>query len=142
MSFTRCSIRGFAMSEGAVASPREPVVSPAWRTTWFQRLRAMPKGLTVGGALLILMTVVALLAPVLAPFDPFALNPPLRSPGGAYPLGTDSLGHDVLSNLLYGARVSLGFAFGAAFVSFLLGVVIGAVPTYIGGWVDDLSSRT
>lgn len=116
-------------------------VPRADRTRSSKRRGPLPKGITVGGPLLLLLTAVAVLAPVLSPYDPFALNPPLEAPGAAHLLGTDSLGHDVLSNLLYGARVSLAFAFGAAFVSFVLGVVVGSIPAYFGRWVDDVVSR-
>ena len=90
--------------------------------------------LVVGG-----MSLVALCAPLLAPHDPSALHldAVLMPPGGDFPLGTDALGRDVLSRLLYGGRVSLWVGFVAVGIALAIGLVLGLVAGYCGGWVDE-----
>lgn len=96
----------------------------------------------VAGALLLgLVAATAVLAPLIAPYSPFELNPTLQPPSGQYLLGTDPLGRDILSQILWGGRVSLAFAFGAAALSLAVGVVMGAIPGYLGGFIDDIFSR-
>lgn len=96
----------------------------------------------VGLAIVSAAAVVALAAPLLAPYNPFTLQPSvLQPPSIGYPFGTDQLGRDILSNLIYGTRVSLIFAIGAAGISLVIGVLLGSVPGYFGGWIDDVLSR-
>ncbi len=97
----------------------------------------------VGLALVLLLAAVALLAPVLAPVDPFrtsrqALLPPM-SPG--FLLGSDHLGRDVLSGVIWGSRVSLLVGLAAAATATFIGIVVGAVSGFFGGWVDELVMR-
>jgi oligopeptide/dipeptide ABC transporter ATP-binding protein len=92
----------------------------------------------VGLGMLGLALLVALAAPVLAPFDPYqgvrvAIEDIYRGPGGGHLLGTDDAGKDVLSALLYGARVSLLVGFSAALISLLVGGMIGLVAGFKGG---------
>lgn len=103
----------------------------------YRRDRAGVAGLAV----LALVVLTSVFAPLLAPYDPMALNPPLAAPGSAHPFGTDQIGRDVLSFMLWGGRVSLIFALGAAAISFVVGVVLGAVPTWYGGSADQAASR-
>lgn len=106
--------------------------------TRFRADRAGALGVGIIGSAVI----AALFAPVLAPHSPFALQPEvLHPPSTAYPFGTDQVGRDLLSNLIYGTRVALVFAIGAAGISLLIGVVVGSLPAYFGGWLDDLVSR-
>jgi peptide/nickel transport system permease protein len=103
------------------------------------------------GSLIVLGTVAAaaLFAPVLSPADPIKndllerLTPPMWSAGGsaAHPLGTDTLGRDVLSRLLYGARVSLVVGFVTVIVSGAAGVLLGVLGGFYGGWLDDVLMR-
>lgn len=85
-----------------------------------------------GLVFLVLATLVALLAPILAPYDPILINPVdrLQGPGSEYWLGTDYLGRDVLSRLVYGARISLGVGAVTVFFCTVVGVVIGVVAGY------------
>jgi peptide/nickel transport system permease protein len=93
--------------------------------------------------------VVAAFAPALAPSDPVRnrlldrLTPPMWSEGGSarHPLGTDTLGRDVLSRLLHGARISLIVGLAAVLVAGVVGVGLGLVAGYRGGWADDLLMR-
>ena len=107
---------------------------------------------TVAITSLVVLAVVAaaaVLAPQLAPVDPIKndllerLTPPMWIAGGsaAHPLGTDTLGRDVLSRLLYGARLSLVVGFAAVLISGLLGVAVGVLGGYYGGWLDDVLMR-
>jgi len=118
-------------------------------------VNAAPRGRRRDGAaiagLVVLAAAVAaaVFAPALAPADPLKndlldrLTPPMWSAGGGagHPLGTDTLGRDVLSRLLYGARVSLLVGLAAVIVSGAVGVVLGILAGYYGGWLDDLLMR-
>lgn len=104
--------------------------------------RFFAQPLAVAGALLLgLVTVAAAFAPFIAPYDPFSLHRPLQPISSAHLLGTDPIGRDILSMIIWGGRVSLAFAFGAAALSLAVGVVMGAIPGYFGGVVDDVFSR-
>lgn len=97
---------------------------------------------------MLVIVVIALLAPLLAPYDPYEqdllarLVPPVWMEGGGWehPLGTDHLGRDYLSRLLYGARISLLIGIGAALISALIGTTLGVVAGYFGGIVDVVIS--
>jgi peptide/nickel transport system permease protein len=102
------------------------------------------KSLVFGGAVLLLIVLVAVFAPLLAPYDPYVQNlgrrtvPPVWYARGswAHPLGTDSLGRDYLSRLLYGARISLLIGGAVALLSGLIGTVLGVAAGYFGRRVD------
>ena len=94
-------------------------------------------------AVILVLVVIAILADVLAPF-PFAemhLVDRLGDPSTTYLLGTDQLGRDVLSRLVYGARTSLGVGFAATLLSTVVALLVGGVAGYIGGKVDILVQR-
>ncbi len=95
--------------------------------------------LAVAGLVVVaLLAAVALLAPVLAPYDPTAIDTYhiLEPPSLSHPCGTDTLGRDCLSRLIYGARISLFVGFVAVGISTAVGTVLGAVAGFYGGWVD------
>ena len=94
----------------------------------------------IGGLILVFLAVVAVAAPWLAPHDPLQVNLPdaLLSPSAAYPLGTDQLGRDVLSRLIYGTRISLLIGFIAVGIAVLIGASVGAVLTMLGNLLADL----
>lgn len=98
-----------------------------------------------GMAALGAICLVALLAPLLAPFDPGAQGDLVRerflAPSLEHPLGTDNLARDVLSRLLYGARISLSVGLLAVTISVTLGTVLGAVAGYVGGRTDAVIMR-
>src|SRR5690606_8874890 len=93
--------------------------------------------------ILILVALAAIFAPVISPEGPFALGGPrLAAPGtDGHILGTDHLGRDILAQIVYGARVSLTIGLVAASISLVVGVLIGSIAGYCGGWVDILLSR-
>ena len=89
------------------------------------------------------MSLLALLAPWLAPYDPDALHLDfiLQAPCSEFLLGTDERGRDILSRMLYGARVSLWVGFVAVGISSAIGIVLGLIAGYFGGLVDELIMR-
>jgi peptide/nickel transport system permease protein len=95
-----------------------------------------------GGAIVMCMFALALLAPLVAR-DPGAIDIArrLQSPSWAFPLGTDDLGRDVLARIFYGARISLLVGFVAVGISTLIGILLGALAGYYGRWVDALIMR-
>jgi len=106
----------------------------------------MERRLAVAGVLAVgALFLVALLAPLLAPFDPGAQGDLVRErflpPSITHPLGTDHLARDVLSRLLYGARISLTVGFLAVAISVTVGTVLGAVAGYVGGRTDAFIMR-
>lgn len=94
----------------------------------------------VGLVLLTLILLVAILAPWLAPYDPLEQNIVVRlePPSSEFWLGTDSYGRDVLSRLIYGARISLFVGFVAILIAMLVGTTIGVISGYIGGLFDQI----
>lgn len=127
-------------AQRAAALPAAPVIAaPRGRSVVARFLRNYPLG--VAGAVVLL--IVALVGPSIAPENPYATNARgrLQSPSRAHPAGTDSLGRDVFSRLLYGARPSVIIGFGALTLGLLLGVTVGIVSGYIGGLFDLLVQR-
>jgi len=98
---------------------------------------------TSGLLLTVALIVVALAAPLLAPFDPYTQDTGrrLEGPSEQHLLGLDDLGRDVLSRILYGARVSLRVGFSVVILASLIGVTLGAISGYFGGIVDLLVMR-
>jgi peptide/nickel transport system permease protein len=115
-------------------------VSPTWQR-FRDAFRRHPMAI-VGGVILALMIAIALLAPYLATVDPQAVSPikRLKPPSSTYWFGTDMLGRDVYSRVVYGARISLIVGLAVALLSTLLGVVIGVVTGYIR-WLDAMVMR-
>jgi ABC-type dipeptide/oligopeptide/nickel transport system permease subunit len=98
----------------------------------------------LGLVLVALVVLAALLAPLFAPYDPLVGNLKdayLTPPGTKYLLGTDSQGRDVLSRVLYGARISLAVGLVSQSVAVLIGVTLGLLSGYYGRWVDSLIMR-
>jgi len=126
-------------SARAEAAPAAATAKPAGRA---RRTRALA---LAGGAFVVLLAVVALAAPLIAPHDPIrqSLRARLAAPtleaadGKAHVLGTDHLGRDVLSRMIFGARVSLLVGFAAVVVGGLIGATLGIVAGFRGGWTDS-----
>ncbi len=97
----------------------------------------------VGAVIVALFVFVAGLAPVLVPFSPIQgnLGDRLQPPSPAHWLGTDELGRDILSRILFGARISLEIQIVAVLLALVIGVILGAVGGYLGGYVDNLIMR-
>jgi peptide/nickel transport system permease protein len=111
---------------------RQGRLRPAWR---------QPLAL-IGAAIAIGWLIVAIFAPYIAPYDPLAqIYPPSQSPSGAHLFGTDELGRDVLSRVIYGSRVSVPIALVLVSLAALIGGFIGALAGYFRGLVDGVSMR-
>ena len=97
----------------------------------------------VGSVIVVLLFIVSLLAPWLAPYDPNAIDLKivLAPPSGGHPFGTDPLGRDVLSRMIWGAGISLKVGFVATGIAILIGTMLGAVAGYYGRWVDAMIMR-
>jgi peptide/nickel transport system permease protein len=95
-----------------------------------------------GMALAVLLVALAIFGPWLAPADPISQNLAIRLswPSGAHWMGTDELGRDVLSRVIYGARISIEVSVGVVLGSGIVGLTVGAVSGYLGGWFDRLVS--
>lgn len=115
--------------------------SSLWHDAWL-RLRKNKLAL-FGGSVILFMIVVALLTPWIAPYSYEAQNLDLgaSSPSAAHWLGTDIFGRDVLTQIMYGGRISLAVGFIATAVALLIGVTWGAVAGYVGGRVDAVMMR-
>ena len=124
----------------AVAIDVAKPASPTWRN-FREALRRHPTAI-VGGIVLLAMIAVALLAPWLGTVDPQAVAPVkrLKSPGAEWWFGTDMMGRDVYSRVLYGARVSLTVGIAVAVFSTLAGLAIGLVTGFIR-WLDAIVMR-
>ncbi len=131
----------------AVASQGLPVAEDIVGPTPGQQMRRRifgHRGLLIGGSILLFIVVMAVSAPLLAPYDPYdqdllgRLAVPLWKDGGTseHWLGTDQLGRDYLSRLMYGAQISLLIGFATALIAGLIGTVMGVAAGYFGGRID------
>ncbi len=98
---------------------------------------------TIGGVIILLMALTALFADTLAPYDPYEINQSLQfaPPSLQHWLGTDEFGRDMLTRLIYGARIALFIGLTAAFVGSTIGAILGVVSAYLGGKVDLIMQR-
>lgn len=122
----------------SVALTARPRARPLWR-----RLLSSPGGI-IGLVLIAVLVLAALLAPWLAPFDPVRMGAgrPLTPPNATYWLGTDDLGRDVLSRVLFGARLTLQIGAIAVGISLVAGLAIGLAAAHFGSWLEKLLMRS
>ncbi len=115
----------------------QSLLNIAWR-----QLRRNPAAMT-GLAIIIALIVIAIFAPFIAPYDPLQQNfrKALQPPSAEHLFGTDDVGRDILSRVIYGARISLRVGLIAVSISLSLGVLLGLIAGYYGGWVDTLISQ-
>jgi peptide/nickel transport system permease protein len=118
---------------------RGGIIASAWRHVpgaWRQPLTVA--GIAIAGS----WVLVAVVAPWISPYDPLAQGAHLyQAPSAAHVLGTDELGRDVLSRVLWGARISIPLAMLLVALAFTIGGTLGGIAGYLGGWVDDLVMR-
>ncbi|PWI47874.1 ABC transporter permease [Candidatus Heimdallarchaeota archaeon B3_Heim] len=97
----------------------------------------------IGMFLVLLFVTMGVFAPILAPYDPNKTMVGERSdnPSASHPLGTDRLGRDIFSQMIYGAQISLLIGLSAAFISLVIGTLFGLVSGYYGGWIDIILMR-
>ncbi len=114
---------------------------PGRWVNWWRTVMNDKKALS-GLLLLTVFVMMALLAPLIAPFDPNAMEYEMMEPPSAtHFLGTDDLGRDLFSRIIYGARVSLFIGITPVAISLLVGVILGVVAGYFGGWLDNIIMR-
>lgn len=110
--------------------------------SFFRLLKSAPLSAHLGLAIIVVYITVALFAPILAPFSETEVVGAEYEPWGEpFLLGTDNLGRDMLSRLIYGARNTVGIAFITTCLAFLIGGVFGLSAATLGGWVDQLLGR-
>ncbi len=114
------------------------------RTRSARRTAPLPAQVWVGATIVAVYILIAIFAPVIAPYAPNAQSVPdaLQAPSAAHLLGTDELGRDVLSRLMWAARIDLLVGFLGALLPAIVGTALGAAAGYFGGWVDALVMRT
>ncbi len=131
-------------SLAAAGGGARPGAHTAQSERWALLGRARRDRTVIAGTLIVgLVTAAALAAPLVAPHDPSAVDARaiLAPPSGEHWLGTDNLGRDIFSRLVYGARWSLGTAGAAAVAIVLVGITVGVIAGYVGGLVDDIAMR-
>lgn len=105
-------------------------------------LRQIPLGAAIGLVLTVMFLIMAVFAPLLAPYPPAAIVGEVWEPMSAeHWIGTDNLGRDLLSRIIYGARTTIFIATAATFLSFTMGAVLGFTAVVVGGWFDTIMSR-
>ena len=108
-----------------------------------RKFRRPPTTLIVGASIVAVIVLLAIFAPLVTSYNPTTINllAPLQGPSAAHWLGTDQLGRDIWTRLVYGARTDLSVAFIAVLAPFSVGTVLGAFAGYLGGWLDNLIMR-
>jgi peptide/nickel transport system permease protein len=125
---------GWVFRTGAIAVSPAPIA---------KAFRTMPLTASFGLLMIIIYVVVALLAPVIAPFPETEIVGREYQPWDqTHLLGTDNLGRDMLSRLIYAARNTVGIAFATTALAFILGSILGLLAAIVGGWLDQILSRT
>lgn len=136
-----------AVSQQPRRSPEAPVVetvqTESTGTPSVVSLAMSDANCVIGAVLVLVFVVCALLAPVLSPYDPLAMDAidALKAPSADHWMGTDEYGRDILSRVIWGSRASLPVAIGAAVLSAMIGVPMGLVAGYFGGWLDVFIMR-
>jgi peptide/nickel transport system permease protein len=110
---------------------------------WLTAIAQWPLNLRIGLTILILIMLAGIFAPIITPYDPIIgdFQNALHPPSWEHPFGTDNVGRDVFSRVLYGARIDLQIGFIATYVPFVYGVALGAIAGYVGGWFDTVLMR-
>ena len=106
-------------------------------------LARSPLTLKIGASIVGLIVLAGILAPLIAPYDPYHqdFTSALQPPSLAHPFGTDMIGRDVFSRVLYGIRIDMQIGFFTTYVPMIYGVAIGAAAGYFGGWFDAIVMR-
>jgi peptide/nickel transport system permease protein len=133
-------VKASLLESDAFISRRRVADSP-----WRRSLRALARNpmAMLGLAIMLVWILLAILAPLIAPSDPLAqqITDRLAPPSAAHPFGTDELGRDVLSRVLYGARISIPAGLIVILVELVIGSALGALAGYLGRWFDMLVMR-
>jgi peptide/nickel transport system permease protein len=133
------------MSAPATSASLSPAVAPTAARARGRRIRNIlrSRSIVIGGVVILIVVILALSAPYIAPFSPDQIGAGRRlsPPGAAHWLGTDEFGRDILSRILFGARLTLYIGVVAVGIGLTCGVAIGAVAAYAGGWLGGLLMR-
>ncbi len=136
-----------ASERGTLTSPAQglPGLARAGERPWVRSLRRLlrHRGALVGAVILLVIVLTAVFAPVIAPYDPtdVGVGPALQGPTREHLMGTDTFGRDVFSRVVWGAPISIQVGLIAVAISASLGILVGLVAGYYGGWVDNLLMR-
>jgi len=126
----------------ALAEAPPPAARRSWRARAWRELRHAPPSAWFGLIVVVLYILAALFAPVIAPYSETDLVGPAYAPwDDQFMLGTDQLGRDFLSRLIFGARNTIGIAFLTTALAFLIGGLLGLLAAVVGGWADQLLGR-
>ena len=119
-----------------------PAVSLPPSSTFLQRFCRNPTAL-ISATILFVIVLIAIFAPYIAPYDPAksSLRAILKPPGSVYWLGSDDLGRDVASRLIFASRLSLIASVQAVVIALVIGMPLGLIAGYVGGWLDTVISR-
>jgi peptide/nickel transport system permease protein len=126
----------------AAAIEQAPIVNFSARRRQLANALRQPS-ISIGAVVMVLFVLAALLAPLLAPYNPLGQNIPasLNPPSAGHLFGTDKLGRDIFSRILYGARISLFVGLSVVLMSATLGTLLGVLAGYLGGWADEALMR-
>ena len=126
----------------AIAIDQAPAVPRSTRRSQF-RLALRQPAIAIGAVVMLVFLLAALLAPLIAPYEPLGQNisAGLNAPSATHLFGTDKLGRDIFSRILYGARISLFVGVAVVLMSGVVGTLLGVVAGYLGGWADELLMR-
>jgi peptide/nickel transport system permease protein len=149
--FLRIAIEGFIIF--AIAAWLFRILGRAIGTAWSRKMfRSMPLTASFGILTILIYAILAVFAPIFAPYGQEQIIPGVAAnivPGGDvalggnpdFPLGTDQIGRDILSRLIYGAQNTVGIAFATTLLAFFLGGTFGFLAATLGGWLDQVLSR-
>ncbi len=137
------------MADNTVVAPTPDAIgmamAPPRHSEWrrFARVFFGRKLYLIGFIIVVIIFLTAIFAPLLAPYDPIKpdIINRLQTPSAAHWLGTDSLGRDMLSRIIYGTQVSLEIGFAAVFSSAIIGILMGLAAAHFGGWVFAVIMR-
>ncbi len=131
-----------AEQSGVLAAEQPALRGPSQSGQVLRRLLKQ-RSAVVGAAVLLVLALAAIFAPLLTPYDPTRVAPreALQPPSVAHPLGTDHFGRDHLARILYGGSISLRIGLIAVSIGASIGIVLGSLAGYRGGWVDEIIGR-
>ena len=126
----------------AIAIDQAPPIQRSTRRRQFMSALRQP-AIVVGVVVMLVFLLAALFAPLIAPYEPLGQNisSGLKAPSATHLFGTDKLGRDIFSRILYGARISLFVGVAVVLMSGVVGTLLGVVAGYLGGWADELLMR-
>ncbi|HEU0114247.1 MAG TPA: hypothetical protein VFQ80_06210, partial [Thermomicrobiales bacterium] len=131
------------VAERSLADEAERPFSAGSRLQRLGRALLGNRGVVIGGTLCCALVAIALFASSIAPYNPTRQDygQTLRPPSRAHLMGTDNFGRDIFSRVVYGARISLRVGVVAVLIASAIGIPLGLVAGYYGGWIDGLAMR-